>query len=65
MCNGVDPYDELDLQAQNWVDRSDERNSSISKVEWWPAKIECPKDSIQSYLEDSPDHQKMIAFITR
>ncbi|XP_067950274.1 uncharacterized protein [Watersipora subatra] len=65
MCNGVDPYDEFDLQAQNWVDGSDERNSSISKVEWWPAKIECPKDSIQSYLEDSPDHQKLIAFITR
>ena len=65
MCNGVDPYDNVDLQAQTWFGRSDEINSPIPRVEWWPAKIECPNDSIDSYLEDNPDHTKMVNFIAR
>ncbi|XP_067950286.1 uncharacterized protein [Watersipora subatra] len=63
ICNGVDPYDELDLQAQTFHGNLDDGGSLVSRVEWWPAKIECPKDSIEKYLEDSPNHQKLVDFI--
>ncbi|XP_067950285.1 uncharacterized protein [Watersipora subatra] len=65
ICNGVDTYDDVDLQAQTWFGRPEEKNTTISRVEWWPAKVECAKDSIEEYLENSPDHQKLVNFIIR
>lgn len=62
ICNGVDPLTKIDLRDQNWVGSGSKRRQ-ISTMEWWPGKIECTSSAIETYLDDNPDHEKLLDLI--
>ena len=65
ICNGVDPYYEMNLYDQEWIGSEETRNSSIPAVEWWPAEINCSSDAIEEYLRYEPSHTDLINLISR
>ena len=63
MCNGIDPLTPLNLTTVKWEGAKDMSNQSVYELEWWPAKIHCPRKDIDSYIESKPSHSKLMDLI--
>ena len=49
ICNGIDPYHEMNLYDQEWIG----------------SEINCSSDAIEEYLRYEPSHTDLINLISR
>jgi len=70
MCNGVDPYQKVNLADQPLyleTKRGMQLNyhETLNRVEWLPATIECPEKYLKEYTENQPTRDKLIELISQ
>ena len=60
LCHGVDPTASIDLHEKYNYDQ----NLTVSSLQWWTVKVECDRPAIIEYLENQPDHDKLMSLVS-
>jgi hypothetical protein len=64
ICNGLHPSEQLDVEKYQDEGNIFSLPPTIPELDWLTAVVQCPPDDIISYLENKPNHNKLIQLIS-